>query len=131
VAGNTATASVAYTVQYVFTGFFNPVNNLPVVNTVKAGQTVPIKFSLNGNHGLDVLQGGAASSVLISCSAGAILDPVETTVLYPGASVFSYDATSDQYQFNWKTEKGWAGSCRRLLVRLDDGSTRSADFSLR
>jgi len=130
-AGNAASATASYTVRYVFTGFFAPVNNPPVVNAVKAGQTVPVKFSLGGDHGLDVLQGGAATSVAISCDAGAVLDPVELTVTSPGASVFAYDPLTGQYQFNWKTDKGWAGGCRRLLVRLDDGSVHTADFRLR
>jgi microsomal dipeptidase-like Zn-dependent dipeptidase len=129
-AGNTGSASASYTVHYIFTGFFAPVNNLPVVNTVKAGQTVPVKFSLGGNHGLDVLQGGAATSVLISCSAGAVLDPVELTIDTPGANQFAYDPLTDRYQFNWKTDKAWANGCRRLLVRLDDGSVHTADFRL-
>jgi hypothetical protein len=29
------------------------------------------------------------------------------------------------------TEKTWAGSCRRLLVRLDDGTVHTADFRMR
>ena len=129
-AGNAGAASASYTVRYVFTGFFAPVNNIPVVNTLKAGQTAPVKFSLGGNHGLDVLQGGAATSVSISCSAGAVLDPVELTIDTPGASQFSYDPLTNRYQFNWKTDKAWASSCRRLLVRLDDGSVHTADFRL-
>lgn len=127
VAGNTRAAAATFTVRYVFTGFFAPVNNLPVVNSVNAGRTVPVKFALGGDHGLDVL--AAASSVAVSCSSG-LADPVELTVDNPGASVFFYDATSGGYQFNWKTEKAWAGTCRRLLVRLDDGSVHTADFRL-
>jgi hypothetical protein len=38
-------------VGYVhFNGFFSPVDNPPVLNTVKAGASVPVKFSLNGNR---------------------------------------------------------------------------------
>jgi hypothetical protein len=128
-AGNRSSATASYSVRYTFTGFFAPINNLPVVNAVRAGQTVPVKFSLSGNFGLDVLQGGIATSVGIGCSSG-VLDPVEVTITNPGASQFSYDPVSDVYQFNWKTERQWAGSCRRLLVRLDDGTVQSADFRL-
>ncbi len=128
-AGNTGSATASYSVRYAFNGFFAPVNNLPVVNTVRAGQTVPVKFSLSGNFGLGVLQGGIATSVSIGCTSG-VLDPVEVTVTNPGASQFTYDPVSDVYQFNWKTERAWAGSCRRLLVRLDDGTLQTADFRL-
>ena len=34
-----------------FSGFFDPVDNLPVSNRVRGGQGVPVKFSLNGNQG--------------------------------------------------------------------------------
>lgn len=33
----------------VFTGFFAPVASPPAVNCVKAGQAIPVKFSLNGD----------------------------------------------------------------------------------
>ncbi len=130
-AGNTGWASVSYAVHYVFSGFAAPVSNPPVVNGVKAGQTVPVKFGLGGDHGLDVLQGGVATSVLIGCASGAIEDPIEQTTTNPGASQFAYDPLTGLYQFNWKTEKAWAGSCRRLLVRLDDGTVHTADFRMR
>lgn len=45
-AGNTSEKSHAYRVIYDFAGFFRPVNGLPVVNEVRAGQAVPVKFSL-------------------------------------------------------------------------------------
>ncbi len=127
-AGNTNGASVTYSVHYVFVGFVSPVDNLPIVNGIKGGQTVPVKFGLTGDHGLDVLLGGAASSAATPCSVGAVVDPMEVTVFSPGASVFAYDPLTGLYQFNWKTEKSWGGSCRRLLVRLDDGTVHTADF---
>ena len=129
-AGNTASATASYAVHYIFTGFMLPIANLPTVNTVKAGQTVPVKFSLGGDHGLDVLQGGTATSVMIGCATGAAVDLTELAVINPGASQFIYDPITTQYQFNWKTDKSWGGSCRRLLVRFDDGTVHSADFRL-
>ena len=129
-AGNTASAIASYEVHYIFTGFMSPIANLPTVNSIKAGQTVPVKFGLGGDHGLDVLQGGTATSVMIGCATGAAVDLTELAVINPGASQFTYDPITTQYQFNWKTDKSWSGSCRRLLVRLDDGTVHSADFRL-
>jgi microsomal dipeptidase-like Zn-dependent dipeptidase len=128
-AGNTGSATLSYSVRYVFTGFDPPVDNAPIVNAVKAGQTVPVKFGLGGDFGLDVLQGGLATSVSVGCSSG-VIDVIEVTVTNPGASQFAYDPVSGRYQFNWKTDKAWAGTCRRLLVRLDDGTLHSAEFRL-
>jgi hypothetical protein len=39
------------TPQYAFTGFFPPVDNLPVLNQLKAGQGIPLNFSLGGDYG--------------------------------------------------------------------------------
>jgi microsomal dipeptidase-like Zn-dependent dipeptidase len=131
IAGNTGAASATFAVHYVFNGFVSPIANLPVVNAIKAGQTVPVKFGLGGNHGLDVLPGGTATSAITSCSGTTNDQLIEVPVLTPGANQFTYDAATGLYQFNWKTEQGWANSCRRLLVRLDDGTVHAADFRLR
>lgn len=45
-----------------------------------------------------------------------------------GASSLSYDATTDQYKYVWKTNKAWAQSCRQLIVKLSDGSSHVANF---
>lgn len=44
------------------------------------------------------------------------------------ASSLSYDAASDMYTYVWKTNKSWAKTCRRLIVKLNDGSVHTADF---
>jgi hypothetical protein len=55
---------------------------------------------------------------------------VEQTVT-AGASSLQYDATTDRYTYVWKTQKAWAGTCRRLVLQLDDGTIHEAVFSLR
>jgi hypothetical protein len=49
---------------YAFTGFGSPVDNLPVVNLIHAGQAVPLKFSLGGNQGLDILNTGTTNPAI-------------------------------------------------------------------
>jgi hypothetical protein len=80
---------------------------------------------------LDVLQNGVATSQAIACVPGAVIDPVELPAVSPGSSVFGYDPATGEYQFNWSTNRAWAGTCRRLLVRLDDGTLHTAEFRLR
>src|SRR5262245_55636223 len=46
------------TSQYSFTGFFQPVDTLRVLNQVTAGQSLPVTFSLGGNYGLNILAAG-------------------------------------------------------------------------
>jgi hypothetical protein len=48
-AGNTASASLSYSVIYDFGGFTDPIDP-QAVNQVKGGQTVSVKFGLNGDR---------------------------------------------------------------------------------
>jgi predicted outer membrane repeat protein len=112
---------------YNFSGFFPPVDNLPTMNTVKAGKGVPVKFSLGGDQGLDIFAEGYPVSQPIVCDTGAPQDAIEETVT-AGASGLSYDAASDTYTYLWKTNKAWAGTCRQLNVRLNDGTEHKANF---
>jgi microsomal dipeptidase-like Zn-dependent dipeptidase len=131
VAGNTNSASATYDVHYPFSEFAAPVETPPVLNKLKAGKTVPLKFGLGGDYGLDVLPGGAPTSIRISCASLAAVDDLEETGITPGKSLFSYDPLTSLYQFNWKTAKNWSGTCRRLLLRLDDGTVHAADFKFK
>ena len=115
---------------YAFTGFFAPLSNLPAVNVVKAGSAIPVKFSLSGNQGLAIFASGSPSSQQVTCDASAPLDQVTETVT-AGSSNLAYDATSDSYLYVWKTEKGWANTCRVLTVKLKDNSTHTVRFALK
>jgi len=110
-----------------FYGFFQPVDNLPTLNVVKAGSAIPVKFSLNGDQGLNIFAAGYPSSVLINCDTGAPQDVIEVTVT-AGNSSLSYNAATDTYTYTWKTEKAWTGMCRQLVVRLNDGTDHMANF---
>ncbi|HEU4918178.1 MAG TPA: PxKF domain-containing protein, partial [Candidatus Limnocylindrales bacterium] len=123
------TASCAYSVIYDFTGFFRPIDNLPTLNSVKAGQAIPVKFSLNGDQGLGILATGFPTSKTSTCQVAAAEDVIEETVTAGGSSL-SYDAVSDQYVYVWKTDKAWAGTCRTLTVKLTDGTIHQALFKL-
>ena len=116
--------------HYDFTGFFQPVDNAPVFNSVKGGNSVPVKFSLGGNQGLDIFLSGYPISRQIVCDSSAPMDEVEQTVTAGGSSL-SYDPSTDQYTYVWKTNKSWAGTCRQLVVVLKDGSVHIANFSFK
>jgi hypothetical protein len=113
--------------HYLWTGFFQPVDNPPATNSVKAGRAIPIKFSLGGNFGLGVLPGGSPSSRQVTCTSGAAVGAIEQTVT-AGASSLQYDQTSNQYTYAWKTEKSWAGTCRQFYLTLNDRSAHGATF---
>jgi hypothetical protein len=126
-AGNSASASLTYNVNYNFSGFFAPIDNPPICNVVKAGSAVPVKFSLHGYQGMNILAAGSPVSAVGTC-AGLASDQVEETVT-AGQSSLNYDATADQYVYVWKTDKNWAGTARLLTVTLADGTKHLARFS--
>lgn len=122
--------AVGGSTQYDFSGFLSPVDNPPTQNAVKAGRAVPVKFSLGGDQGLDIFAAGFPQSHEIDCDSSDPIDGIESTVT-AGASGLSYDPDTDRYTYVWKTSKSWAGSCRRLVVGLNDGTEQVADFRLR
>jgi len=126
--GNDATCTFTVTVLYNFTGFFNPVNNPPTFNNVNAGRAVPVKFSLSGDKGLSILAAGYPVSQQIGCDTSAPLSDLEGTVT-SGGSTLTY--SPDQYHYNWKTESSWAGTCRVLIVKLNDGTEHTALFKFK
>ena len=117
-------------VKYPFAGFFRPVDNPPVVNAVKAGAAVPVKFSLGGDLGLDIFAAGYPRVELVQCETGSAVDDVETTVTAGGSSL-TYDPLAGQYIYVWKTNEAWAGSCRVLQVKFNDGELYTARFGMR
>jgi hypothetical protein len=80
-AGNSGSASASYSVGYNWSGFLQPVDNLPVVNTVNAGQAIPVKFSLGGDYGLNIFASGYPKVQTVSCGGGGSgsTDEIEET----------------------------------------------------
>jgi len=113
---------------YAFTGFFAPVDNA-ALNVAKAGSAIPVKFSLGGDQGLDIFADGYPKAVPIACDTGEPFDTIETYVVASNSGL-KYSADADQYTYVWKTQKGWTG-CQQLQVKLDDGTTHTADFKFR
>lgn len=114
---------------YAFGGFLEPVDP-DDANVVRAGRAVPVKFSLDGDRGLDIFLDGSPSTTVVDCGDLAAGEVVETT-LTAGQSSLTYDASSDTYEYVWKTERSWEGTCRRLTLRFADGSAASALFDFR
>ncbi|HEX9441730.1 MAG TPA: ExeM/NucH family extracellular endonuclease, partial [Roseiflexaceae bacterium] len=126
--GLTAIDTATVNVIYNFAGFFQPVDNLPTINSVKAGNAIPVKFSLSGDQGLNIFAAGYPKTEVIACDSTAPVDGIEETVT-AGSSSLSYDASTDTYTYVWKTNKTWANSCRQLVVQLNDGTFHRANFT--
>ena len=124
----TATATATVTVIYDFGGFLDPIDPNSV-NVVKAGRTVPISFSLNGDQGLSILD-GSPTAVRVACDSGENLTEVDNTEP-AGNSGLRYDASTDTYTYVWKTKKSWKRQCRELQLSLDDGMIYTAQFQFK
>jgi hypothetical protein len=122
-----STCTFKVIVQYDFAGFFQPVDNLPVFNVVQAGRAIPLKFSLSGNKGLGIFAVGSPSSGPVGCNSSDPASDLTETVTAGGSSL-SYDPTTDRYIYVWKTDPSWAGTCRQLVMELNDGSIHRANF---
>jgi hypothetical protein len=124
-AGNTTTAQASYDVVLGFTGFAAPVDNA-IVNVAKAGQTVPLKFHVSDANGpvtdlssVDVTVAGLA------CDLGDTSDQLEE---YASGGSGLQNKGGGDYQFNWKTPKEYASSCKTLSVDVGDGADHTAEF---
>ena len=126
-AGNTdpSPATAAWTIQsgYNFSGFLLPLVNPPKVNRVKAGVYVPVRFRLGGYQGMNIFAAGYPQSQPVACAAlpsNADVNVSETTT--SGRSLLIYNPLLKNYDYLWKTDRNWAGTCRQLIVKFNDGS---------
>lgn len=129
-AGNTATATASYSVlAWTLKGFYQPVDMGNVVNTVKNGSTVPMKFEIfaGATELTDVAMIKSTTYKAISCSS-VPADDIEVTTT--GNTSLRYDTTSGQFIFNWQTPKT-VGACLRVTMTTQDGSSLYADFKLK
>jgi hypothetical protein len=124
--------SCAYAVSYAFDGFYQPVDNLdanghPVLNVVKAGQAIPLKWRLTDATGAPVSNLTSAQITIagLSCTLDTTLDQLEEVAA--GASGLQ-NLGNGNYQLNWKSPTTYAGSCKRLQLDLGEGGYHTADF---
>jgi hypothetical protein len=141
-AGNTSQVTGSFRVVYnVADGvafFLQPINDtahMKSLNTsiFKAGSTVPAKFELRNANGAIVqantppvwetpARGSAITAPPNEDAYGAIGDTTTT---------FRWDATAQQYIYNWNTDKNQVNYFWRIGVKLDDGQTYVVNVGLR
>jgi hypothetical protein len=126
-AGNRASRTVAYSVVYDFDGFFRPLENLPGVNRWKAGHKVPVRFSLGAFRGAAPVAPGYPKVAPVECGSGA-----EPTAGERARGWWKKSQGRGKrrwiYTYVWKTDKRWAGDCRQLVLKLDDGSVHRVEL---
>jgi choice-of-anchor C domain-containing protein len=129
VAGRSTTATRSYMILgWTLNGFYQPVDMAGVWNTVKGGSTVPLKFNIfAGSTKLkDTADVKGFIATPATCADGsATTGPIEVTAT--GRTSLRYGG---QFIYNWQTPKR-AGACYVLTMTTLDGSTLSANFSLK
>jgi hypothetical protein len=134
-ADNSSTSTRSYTVDpWTLSGFFAPVDVNGILNTVKNGSTVPLKFRIFAGS-VEQTDVSAVLSVMalpVTCDSGAPTDPIEEIVT-TGGTVLRYDGTSGQFIDNWKTPSGGGvvGKCYKVTMTALDGSHIDALFKLK
>ncbi|MDP9368506.1 MAG: HYR domain-containing protein, partial [Chloroflexota bacterium] len=131
-AGNTGTTSFTVTVRNLtLTGFYAPVDMSGIVNTVKAGSTVPLKFEVFAGS-TELTDTAVVKSLRVGVYTGpttATTDEIETTVT--GGTSLRYDSTAGQFVYNWSTKGLTVGQTYQVTLTLTDGSTISALFKMK
>src|SRR5436190_6447947 len=113
-----------------FRGFSAPVDNPSVLNVVKAGQAVPLKWRLVRSGGAPVtnLSSAKLTASSLNCSLGSTPDLLEEVA--SGASGLQ-NLGNGYYQLNWKSPTTYAGSCKALHLDIGEGVTRDAYFQFK
>jgi len=111
-----------------FTGFFAPIDNLPIVNKANAGQTIAVKWRITDSNGVGISDPSSFVSITSGSTTCSPSDPIDVIETYSGNSGLQYQGNGN-WQFNWKTLKSYAGQCRVMRLNLADGNTsRIAEF---
>lgn len=117
-AGRTSATTHWYHVVYDFSGL-----SLVGDNPYKAGQTVPMSWSLDGIGDLDTVE----SLTVAPCDE----PDAREQLAMPGGSGLFYNAAADTFHVNWKTQKAWGAGCRQIQLALDDGEEHRLNVMLR
>ena len=89
-----------------------------------------VTMTVRGHHGDAIFAPGYPKSAQIACNSDALVSGIEPTVTAGGSSL-SYNATTDQYAYVWKTDQAWAKTCRQLVLEIQDGSLHRANFTFK
>ena len=127
-----------------FIGFDSPVTNT-AVNLATAGQSIPLGFhvfdesnnpivnlSLCTQQNPSLCPAGSVQIVDFQSSCSVDGDTEIGAVIADGSGNSGLiNQGNGNYQFNWKTQKAWAGTCRTVQVNLLDGINHYAVFKFK
>jgi hypothetical protein len=135
-AGNEGKAKLTYeVVAWTVRGFFSPVDMNGILNVVKAGSTVPLKFQVSRTvEGSQITDPGMITGLVVgstNCTNPRIgeSDIIPLSELVSGGTALRYDPGDEQFIQNWKTPK--VTGCYKAVLKTDDGEKLVAFFRLR
>jgi hypothetical protein len=131
--------SAAQTVEiteplFDFVGFYQPAENPPTVNTVRAGQGIPMKWSIPDGQGGFVRDLNVVSAIqyeLTDCAESVFVAENLVNTDEAGSSGLRYDAENEQFVYVWKPSKTLRNHCADFVLQLSDGSEHRAHFELK
>jgi sugar lactone lactonase YvrE len=129
-AGNSTFVSRTFSVAPLqFERFIEPLRRSPTFNGVTAGSLVPIRWRMLDGTGQAVTNPAAFQSLTVlnlTCQGTAV--PLNDTAT--GGAGLTVNPANGYFTYNWQTEASWAGTCRRVQIRLGDNSVREVVFRL-
>lgn len=117
-----------HTNDYNFVGFTAGTKDYPKVNKAQANQVVAVDMKIKGvpKNFTDILAAGEPTSQQVSCTT---LTPIGSAVAALSAKNSGLERISkNKFDYNWRTDKSWRGTCRVFNVQLKDGSSQKALF---
>jgi len=119
------------TITLRVSGFYSPIDMNGVVNTVKSGKSVPLKFEVFNNANVEQTSTSVVLSfrqTKISCGTlqGNPTDAVEITT--SGGTELRYDTVGGTFVQNWKTPSSQAGSCYSVTIAVAGANPITAYF---
>jgi extracellular elastinolytic metalloproteinase len=118
-------------------GFTEGAASQPTINVKNANAALPLSFTTGGNQGLDILAANNPYSRLVDCQTLRTIDlrsqhitprPAPEPAMSNRPQKLTYDPTTNEYQFVWRTLTAWAGSCREFVLTREDGVQHRAYF---
>lgn len=110
--------------HYEFSGFTGPNIHQGAPTSSKAGQTIPLRFSLGKAWGTDVLVDGSPTVQHVSCRTGDAIGESSAAATLPNGTL-KYNRGIALYEWTWVTSKSWADTCQQLTFDFNDGDSAS------
>jgi len=130
-AGNTNTITIHYQIlPWSMLGFYPPVDMNGIVNTVKGGSTVPLKFQVFSGSIEKTSTSDISSFTQNTISCSALVGNPEDAIEITTNDLTGLKYTGGQFHANWKTPKS-PNTCWKVKVVTIDGSSLSAFFKLK